>query len=178
MSDEQTKDQVSEEVESQQADQTPNETQQDAEEFDKERAMELINKLRGIEKDHGKLQKELAKYQQAEEERKKAEMTEIDRAKAEAAELQAKVKQYEISETRRQVIAQVGIDAKLADFLKGETEEEIKASAEALKAALPQQKQEEAEKQQTARLNPSNPAGGAAAKETPAEQRRILGIGY
>ena len=124
------------------------------------------------------MQKELEAYKKAEEQRKLNEMSEIERAKAEAQELAEKVKQYEINETKRNVITELGLDAKYLPFIQGNDEETIKASAEALKAALPQPADEsQKEIKQTAKvpgINPSNPAGGAKPSETEAERRKRL----
>lgn len=49
-------------------------------------------------------------------------------------ELNAKIKSYENASVKRKVADELGLDSKALEFITGETEEEMKASAEKLKA--------------------------------------------
>ena len=84
--------------------------------------------------------KKLAKFEQEEAKRKEAEMTEIERANKHAQELEAKVRQLEISKLQHDIAAKVGLPAIYADRLKGETPEELEADAKLLLEAQPKQK--------------------------------------
>ena len=79
---------------------------------------------------------QLKKLQQAEDERKQAEMTEVDRLKAQLAEATSKLTQYEVNELRRKVAAEVGIPDALATRLAGDDEDAMRVDAEALKSQL------------------------------------------
>jgi chromosome segregation ATPase len=49
-------------------------------------------------------------------------------------DLQSKIKGYETASVKRKVADELGLDSKAIEFIAGETEEEMKASAEKLKA--------------------------------------------
>lgn len=49
-------------------------------------------------------------------------------------DLQSKIKCYETASVKRKVADELGLDSKAIEFIAGETEEEMKASAEKLKA--------------------------------------------
>lgn len=53
-----------------------------------------------------------------------------------AAEKDSKIKQYESYSVKTRIAKEAGLTSDAADFLQGETEEEIKKSAEALKKIL------------------------------------------
>ena len=84
--------------------------------------------------------KKLARFEQEEAKRKEAEMTELERANKHAQELEAKVRQLEISRLQHDIAAKVGLPSVLADRLKGETPEELEADAKLLLEAQPKQK--------------------------------------
>ena len=48
--------------------------------------------------------------------------------------LKAKLKEYETASAKRKIADEIGLDTKALEFISGETEEEMKASAEKLKA--------------------------------------------
>ncbi len=48
--------------------------------------------------------------------------------------LKAKLKEYETASAKRKIADEIGLDSKAIEFIAGETEEEMKASAEKLKA--------------------------------------------
>lgn len=54
----------------------------------------------------------------------------------EAAEKDTKIKQYEQQTVRTKVAKELGLSYEAADFIKGDNEEEMKKSAEALKGIL------------------------------------------
>ena len=49
-------------------------------------------------------------------------------------ELKSKIKGYETASAKRKIADELGLDTKAIEFISGETEEEMKASAEKLKA--------------------------------------------
>ena len=77
--------------------------------------------------------RKLTKLEQEEAKRKEAEMTEIELANKRAQELEAKVRQLEISRLQHDIAAKVGLPAIYADRLKGETPEELEADAKLLR---------------------------------------------
>ena len=84
--------------------------------------------------------RKLTKLEQEEAKRKEAEMTEIELANKRAQELEAKVRQLEISRLQHDIAAKVGLPAIYADRLKGETPEELEADAKLLLEAQPKPK--------------------------------------
>ena len=70
-----------------------------------------------------------------------AKLTEAEETKngynAQIADYQAKLKQYEIDSVKTRVAAETGLTLRAIEFLKGETEEEIRASADRLKSIAP-----------------------------------------
>lgn len=137
------------------------------EEFDKERAMATINKLREFEKEAEKLRKRVDAYEKGEAERKKAEMSEIERLQLELEEAKTKARQAELATIQRDIADKTGLPAAFANRLRGETPEELEEDAKALLEALP--------KKTAPNLNPTNP-GGATGGETDAERRKRLGL--
>ena len=69
--------------------------------------------------------RKLAKFEQEEAKRREAEMTELELANKHAQELEAKVRQLEISRLQHDIAAKVELPSVLADRLKGETPEEL-----------------------------------------------------
>ena len=113
--------------------------------------------------------KKLARFEQEEAKRKEAEMTELERANKHAQELEAKVRQLEISRLQHDIAAKVGLPSVLADRLKGETPEELEADAKLLLDAQPKQKA-------APNLGATNPGDKAGANESHAQKKaRLLG---
>lgn len=108
--------------------------------FDKERAMDTINKLRDIEKQAKKDKAELERLRKAEEDRKKAEMSETDRLKAEIEERDAKLRKLTIKAQQREIADRVGLPSIFANRIQGETPEDMEADAKLLLEALPKAK--------------------------------------
>ena len=110
------------------------------EEFDKARAMDLIRKQRDELKQAKKAAAELEHYKKLEEERKQAEMTETDRLKAELDRMQSELKAKTARTMQIEVAAKLGLPAALSDRLKGETLEEMEEDAKAILEVMPKQK--------------------------------------
>ena len=133
--------------------------------FDKERAMELITKLREIEKQYKQDKKKFDQLEAEEKKRKDAELSEVERLRKQADELAEQKAKLESDILRRDVITETGLPAFFAERLKGATKEELLADAEALKKSLPQLKQPS-----QAITNP----GQATANETEEQRRERL----
>ena len=104
-------------------------------------AQKLIKELRGESAAHRKAKKEaetaaeLAARQAAEEQGKFKELYEQEMDKREKAE--AETKRLELDALKSKVAVEVGLPAPLAARLQGETEDELKADAQAVLAVLP-----------------------------------------
>ena len=123
--------------------------------------------LQNKEEEAKRVHAKLTKFEQAEEERKKAEMSEIDRLKADLEATQAAFKKAQHDNLKRDVAAKTGLPAVFADRLQGETPEALEADALALLEAIP--------KKTAPQLNPLNPSNTTTG-ETDAERRkRLLG---
>jgi len=113
--------------------------------------------------------RKLTKLEQEEAKRKEAEMTEIELANKRAQELEAKVRQLEISRLQHDIAAKVGLPAIYADRLKGETPEELEADAKLLLDAQPKPKA-------APNAGATNPGEKAGVAETHAQKKaRLLG---
>ena len=143
-----------------------------ADDFDKDRALETIKKQRESEKralaELSKAQKKLAQYEQAEQSRKDAAMSELEKAQARATELEAELNKTRLATMRRDAAIKHGLPLELADRLMGETPEDIEADAAKLAELLP--------KKQAINANPTNP-NNAKQGETLQQQRVRLGMG-
>lgn len=141
----------------------------EAEQFDKERAMATITKLREAEKQARKDRAELERLRQLEDERKKAELSETDRLKAELAERDAKLKQLTIKTQQQEIAGKVGLPAEFAKRIQGETPEAMEADAKAMLDALPKGKA-------APNVGATSPGEKAITGETEAERlKRLLG---
>lgn len=143
----------------------PNETapQAEAEKFDAERAMALIEKLRNEVKElkpKAKQAEELAALKAKQEE---AEMTELQKVTKRAQELEAQLKAAQRATTANSIAAKVGLPAVFADRLKGETPEEMEADAKAILEALPKPAQKPTQP------GPTNPGAQGEKSKTHAE---------
>lgn len=139
------------------------------EEFDEARAKELIDKLRGIEKQAKKDKTALDKLQKAEADRLKAEMSETDRLKTELAERDETIKSLTIKSQQREIATSVGLPAIFANRIKGETLEEMEADAKVLLEAIPKGKAQP-------NSGATNPGESAAVGETEAQAMVRLGL--
>lgn len=136
----------------------------EAEEFDKERALETIKKLRQFEKDSKALAKKVAEYEAKEREREEAELSETEKLKRQLAERDAQLKGLERAAMQRKVAEAVGLPAAFAERLKGETPDEMEADAKALKEAMP--------KAAAPNVGATNPGSNATGQGETLEQRR------
>ncbi len=109
----------------------------DGEEYDPERALGLIKKLRPLEKEVGKLTKKVTEFETAEQKRKEAEMSEIDKEKSRADAAEAELKQLKTEKLKREIAEKAGLPAEFADRLRGETPEELEEDAKAFLEKLP-----------------------------------------
>lgn len=108
--------------------------------FDRERALETIRKLREIEKQHKQDKRELDRLKEAEAKRNEAEMTELEKAQKRSAELEAELQRERGEKTRLKVAAKHQLPDALAARLRGDTEEELDADAQELAKLLPKKK--------------------------------------
>jgi len=107
------------------------------EEFDRDRAMALIEKLRKENRELTKRAKTADELEAEKRKREEAEMSELDKANKRLAELEAQVKNQTLAQMRREVAASVGLPPALADRIHGETPEEMEADAKSMLEALP-----------------------------------------
>ena len=139
------------------------------EEFDKTRAMDLIRKQRDELKQAKKAAAELEHYKKLEEERKQAEMTESERLKAELGKLQSELTAKTVRTMQIEVAAKLGLPAALSDRLKGETLEEMEEDAKAILEVMPKQKA-------APNTGATNPGEQASKEETRAQKlERLVG---
>lgn len=138
------------------------------EEWDKERAAATIKAQRLHEKELEAQLKDYERLKAEEQKRIDASMTEQERLQKERDELAKESAQLKADIMRRDVIAETGLPPQLADRLKGETLEELKADAEGLLKLLPKTKSTQSV------TNPAN----ASNEETEAQMReRLYGQG-
>jgi len=141
--------------------------QEVAEEFDKERAMSTIHKLREFEKNAKKELKELETLKAEKQQRAEAEMTEVQKLQKQAADAKAEADKLKADILRRDVVAETGLPAIFADRLQGATKEEMLEDAKKLKEVLP--------KATAPHLSASNP-NNASPNETDQQKRdRLFG---
>ena len=142
-----------------------------ADEFDKDRAMATIEKLREFEKQSKKLEKRLAEYEDAERKRQEAELSETDRLKKQLAEKEAALTELAHRSLQREVAEKVGLPAVFADRIRGGDAEEMEADAKIILEALPKAGQP--------KVGTTNPGSNATGQgETDAQKlARIHGQG-
>lgn len=138
------------------------------EEFDKDRAMDTIHKLRDQEKQYKKDLKELEALKAEKAKLAEAEMTEIQKLQKQADEIKAHNAKLEADILRRDVIAETGLPSFFASRLQGTTKDEMLADAEELKKQIPTQKN-------TPHLSPTNPANGQAVETEAQKRERLFG---
>lgn len=143
----------------------PETEQQDAAEvggddFDKERAMATIKKLREFEKKAKALEKQVSDYEAKEKERRDAELSEIERTKQQLAEAQEQVNSLRKEQMRAKVAKEVGLPDVIAERIQGDDEETMLEDAKRLAEALPKPKP----------MSVTNP--GAVSKGETDDQRR------
>lgn len=145
------------------------ETAPASDEFDKERAMATIEKLRGYEREAKKLEKRLAEFEAAEAKRKEAEMSDLEKAQQRAAELEAELQAERLKVMKRDAAAKHNLPAELATRLQGETLEELEEDAKKLAELLPKAGKANP-------ISPTSPGQNATGKEAESQQRaRVYG---
>jgi predicted RNase H-like nuclease (RuvC/YqgF family) len=140
------------------------------EEFDKDRAMATIQKLRQFEKEADKLRKQVSAFEEAEQKRKQAEMSEIDRLKAQYEEATQKAARLERESLQRQAADATGLPLALATRLQGDDLEAMQADAKAILEVMPKGTK------QAPNLPTTNPGAGGTPKPTDEERLRRLGL--
>jgi hypothetical protein len=142
-----------------------------ADEFDKERAMATIEKLREFERQSKKLEKKLAEYEDAERKRQEAELSETEKLKKQLAEKEAALTELAHRSLQREVAEKVGLPAVFAERLKGSDADEMEADAKLILEALPKAGQP--------KVGTTNPGSNATGNGETDEQRlaRIHGRG-
>lgn len=143
-------------------------TEKKDEEFDKDRAMALIEKLRGEVKEAKAKAKKADEYEAAEKQRKEAEMTELEKLQAKLKESEEKLVKAERGEMQRKAADKWKLPAELASRITGTTLEEMEADAELLSKLLP--------KQNAPGLPPTNP-GASGNKPTDKDWKDFLNGG-
>jgi len=147
------------------------EAQKSDEVFDQARAMALIHKLRDENREFGKVQKRLEAFEQAEQERKQAEMTELEKANQKAAQLEAELRTLRLKELQRKAAREAGLPLDLAERLQGETLDDLQADAAELAKVIPKSTKTPPP------VPPTNPGPAARGGETDDQRRaRLLGI--
>lgn len=132
-------------------------TTPETEQFDKTRAMTLIEKLRAENRDLSKSAKKAAEYEAQAKAKAEGEMSELQKAQARMAELEAKLKQSEHQTAQAAAAVKAGLPAAFASRLQGETPEELEADAKSLLEALPKADP----KKPTPNISATNPAGAS-----------------
>jgi predicted nuclease with TOPRIM domain len=123
--------------------------------------------LKERNKEEAARRKKLEALEQAEAERKKAELSEMDRLKQELAQAAAKLEASQRTELQRSVADEIGLPATFATRIVGADREAMLIDAKAMLEALP--------KPGVPQINPTNP-GGATKGETADEKRKRLGL--
>ena len=136
--------------------------------FDKDRAMQTIQKLREIEKQAKQEKKELEQLRAEKKQKEDSELTESERLKKENAELAAENAKTKADILKRDVIAETGLPAIFADRLKGTTKEEMLADAQELAKTLPTLKV-------PPHVPPTNPNNGSSSETDAARRERLFG---
>ena len=134
-------------------------------EWDKDRAMNTIHNLREQEKQWKKDVRELERLKAEEQKRIEAQMSEQEKLQKQNAELAQKARELELSILRRDVIAETGLPAVLAERLKGDDKEAMLEDAKKLMESLPKPNRQV--------QNATNP-GGSVINETDAQKRERL----
>jgi hypothetical protein len=134
-----------------------------ADEFDKERAMATIEKLRLFEKQAKSLEKKVADYEQKERERQDAELSETEKLKKQLAEKDTALKNLAHKSLQHEIAEKVGLPAVFAERLKGENTEEMEADAKLILEALPKAGQP--------KVGATNPGANATGQSETDEQK-------
>ena len=137
-------------------------------------ASELEQIRAALKKANGEAAKYRKTAETVEAERKakaEAEMTELQKAQARAAELEAELTKTKRASMQSEIAAKVGLPAKLASRLQGNTPEEMEADAKDILETLPKQPKP------TPGIAASNPGANGQANETDAQKLARLRAG-
>ena len=127
-----------------------------------------LEKERDVNKTNKGALDKLSKFEEAEKQRKEAEMTETEKLKVRAETAEAQTAKLLLEKQRGEVAAKVGLPAILADRIKGETPEEMEEDAKQMLTVIPKQK---------LNVSTTNPGQNALGQqETNAERAKRLGL--
>ncbi|TXH58130.1 MAG: DUF4355 domain-containing protein [Desulfurellales bacterium] len=101
-----------------------------------------------------------------------AELSEMDKLRKELAETKQRATALELSQRKAAIAAEAGLPPALANRLQGETDEEMRADAEAILALIPQA----TATKQPPQLKPTNMAGASEVTETREQRLKRLGF--
>lgn len=146
------------------------ETPEQKETFDEARAMALIEKLRGENRELSKAQKRLTDLEAADKKRSEAEMTELQKAQAKLTELETQLKDEKLARMRQAAAIKTGLPAVFTDRLKGETPEELEQDAQAIIEALPK-----VSSKSNSTVNPTNPSASGSGETDEQRRKRLFG---
>lgn len=151
---------------------------ENSDDFDKDRAMATIRKLRIFEREAKKLQKQVDQYEQERQDAADSELSELERTKKQLAESKTKLAALELSQLRQEVAAEVGLPAKLAARIQGDDREAMVEDAKSLLEIVSPEDEQEDDKQDETRpkIRTTRVGGNQEQKETDAQKRaRIFG---
>lgn len=137
--------------------------------FDKDRAMNTINKLREVEKQAKQEKKELEQLRAEKQKRAEAEMTEAQRLQKQLEAAEAKNAKLTTDMWRNKAATEANLPSIFADRIQGATEEEMLADAKKLAEALPKGTNK------APPINATNPANGNGTETNAQKRERIFG---
>lgn len=132
------------------------------EEFDKDRAMKTILNLRDEEKKWKQERKELEQLRADKAKQEQASLSELEKEKQNRAQAETELQQLKRESNQRKAADEIGLPAKLAGRIQGDSYEAMLEDAKSLLAELPKK---------TAPVLPPNNPNAQPAGETE-EQRR------
>jgi anthranilate phosphoribosyltransferase len=137
---------------------------------------ELERTRAALKKANGEAAKYRKTAEQVEQERKdkeEAEMTALEKANKRAADLEAELNRTKRESLQKEIAAKVGLPARLATRLQGETPEEMEADAKAILEDLPKPP---APVKPGPGILPANPGANGSSGETREQRRARLGL--
>ncbi len=137
------------------------------EEFDKDRAMNTIKKLRDEEKQWNKERKEYEALKAAKAKEEQEKLSEIERANKRAEEAESKAQRLERESLQRKAAEELGLPAKIAGRIQGDTYEAMIEDAKTLLDVMP--------KKSAPNLPANNPAATNAGETDEQRRSRLLG---
>ncbi len=147
---------------------TETQEQPKEEEFDKDRAMNTIKKLRDEEKQWNKERKEFEALKAEKAKAEEAKLDEIQKANKRAEEAETKAQRLERESLQRKAAESIGLPSAFAERIKGSTLEEMQEDAKQLLEAMPNK---------VAPKLPVNNPSSQPAGESEDEKRKRLGLG-